>query len=98
MQRYVVEEMLNHDIHNKGNQCHHRSDQLLFYVRGEEGVGKIKIVKAIHLGFNFLKRQKELLIAASIGAATANIGDATIHGALSIDDHIQKQQRLAKGL
>ncbi len=90
--------MLNHAIYNERNQCHLRSDQLLLYVRGEGGVRKSKIVKAIHLRFSFLKRRKELLIAAPTRAAAANIGGATIHGALSIDDCIQNQQRLAKGL
>ncbi len=90
LQRVVVEEVLNHAIRNKGNQCHLKSDQVLLYVRGEGGVGKSRIVKAIHLGFSFLKRRKELLIAVPIGAATANIGDATIHGALSIYNCIQK--------
>lgn len=88
--------MLNHAILNKGNQCRHKSEQLLLYVQGEGGVGKSRIVKAIHLGFSFLKRQTELLIAAPTGAAAANIGGATIHGALSIDDRIQKK-RMAKG-
>ncbi len=97
MQKVVEEEVLNHAIRNKGNQCHLRSDQLLLYVRGKRGVGKSRIVKAIQIGFSFLKRRKELLIAAPTGAATANIGGATIHGVLSIDDCIQKHQGLAKG-
>ncbi len=96
LQRVVVEEVLNHAIHNEGNQCHLRSDQLLLYVRGEGGVGKSRIVKTIHLGFSFLKKRKKFLIAALTGAASANIGDVIIYGARSIDDCIQKQQRLAK--
>lgn len=96
LQRVIVEEVLNHAILNKGNQCHLRSYQLLLYIRGEGGVGKSRIVKTIHLGFSFLKRQENLLVAAPTGAAAANIGGATIHGALNIDYCIQKQQRLAK--
>ncbi len=38
-----------------------------------------------------------MLRTAPTGAVTANIGGVTIHGAVSIDDRIQKQQRLAKG-
>ncbi len=97
MQRVVVKKVLNHTIRNEKNQCHLTSDQLLLYIRGERGVGKSKIVKNIHLGFSFLKRRKELLIAAPTGAVTANNSGATIHGTLSIDDCIQKQQRLVKG-
>ncbi len=97
LQRLVIEKVLNYAIRNEKNQCHLRNDQLLLYVRGERRVGKSRIVKSIYLGFSFLKRQKALLIAALTRAATANIGGATIHGALSIDDCIQKQQRLAIG-
>ncbi len=96
MQRVVVEEVLNHAIRNEGNQCHLRSDQLLLYIRGEGGVGKSRIVKAIHLGFRFLKRRKELLIATPTGAAVANFGSDTIYGALSRDDCIHNQYRWAK--
>ncbi len=96
MQRVVVKEVLNYAICNEGNQCHLRSDQLLLYVREEGGVRKSRIVKAIYLEFSFLKRQKELLIVTPIRAAAANIGDATIHGTLSIDDCFQKQQHLTK--
>ncbi len=96
LQRVVVKKVLNHTICNKANQCCLRSDQLLLYVRREGGVGKSRIIKAIHLGFSFLKRRKELLIAASTRAATANINDAIIHGTLSINNRIQKQQHLTK--
>ncbi len=56
LQRVVVKKVLNHAILNKGNQCYHRSKQLLLYVRGEGGVRKSRVIKAIHLGFSFLKR------------------------------------------
>ncbi len=55
LQRVVIEEVLNHPICNKGNKCLLKSDQLLLYVRGEGGVRKSRIIKAIHLGFSFLK-------------------------------------------
>lgn len=80
LQRVVIEEALNHAIVNKGNQCGHRSDQLLLYVRGEGGVGKSRVVKAIYLGFSFLKRRTELLIATRTGAAAANIGGPLFMG------------------
>ncbi len=95
LQRVVVEEVLNYAILNKVNQCHLRSDQLLLYVRREGGVGKNRIIKAIHLGFSFLKKRKKLLIIALIRAVIAKIGGATIYKALNIDDFIQKQQCLA---
>ncbi len=88
LQLIIVEKVLNYIIFNKRNQCHLRSNQLLLYVRRERGVRKNRIVKAIHLGLSFLKSRKELLIVAPTKAVTANIGSATIHGALSVDDYI----------
>lgn len=88
LQKVVVEKALNYAILNKRNKCHYRSDQLLLYVREEKGVRKNRVVKAIYLEFNFLKRQTEFLIAAPTGTAAANIGRATIYGALSMNKYI----------
>ena len=38
LQSIVVEEAVNHAILNKKNQCCHRSDQFLLFVKREEGV------------------------------------------------------------
>lgn len=98
LQRVVIEEALHRAIVNKRRQCQDRRDQFLFYVRREERVEKSRVVKAIHLGFSFLKRRSKLLIAAPTDAAAANIRGATIQGALSIDKRVQsKKQHMAKG-
>ena len=98
LQRTVVEETLHNAITVGGNQCSERSQQLLLYVRGERGVGKSRVVKAIHMRFMFLERQSELLLAAPTGAAAANISGATVHGALSIDNRMRsKKQKTVKG-
>lgn len=56
-------------------------------------------MKAIHLGFSFLKKRFKLVIAAPARAAVANIGGATIHRTLSIDERIKnKKKRTIKGL
>lgn len=91
MQIIVVEKMLNHTIFNKENKYRYRNKQLLLYIRGKKRVEKSKIIKTIYLRFSFLKKQIKLLVAALIEAITANIDNATIYGALSIDDYIQKQ-------
>lgn len=50
------------------------------------------------MGFMFLERQLELLLAASTGAVAANISGATVHDALSIDDRMWSQkQKTVKG-
>lgn len=56
LQRVIVKKVLSYAILSKGNQYYHRSKQILLYVRGKRGVGKIRILKAIHLRFSFLKR------------------------------------------
>lgn len=93
-----MKKTLNHVIFNKGNQCHYKSDQLLLYIKREKGVGKNKVVRAIHLGFNYLKKQTKLLILAPTRATMAKISGATIYGALSIYDCIlNKNQYMVKG-
>lgn len=42
----------------------------------------------MHLEFDFLKKQSELLIVIEISAAMANIRDAIVSAILSIDEHI----------
>ena len=86
MQRIVVEKVLNYAILNKRFQCQDKSDQFLLYTRREGEVRKSRVVKVIYLGFSFLKKQSKLLIAAPTGATMANIRDAIIHRAMSIDE------------
>ena len=54
-------------------------------------------MEVIHLRFSLLKIRLELLIAAATGGVAANIGLATIYGALNIDEHVKnKKQRIVK--
>lgn len=54
-------------------------------------------MKAIHLGFSFLKQKPKLLIATLIRVVEINIGDVTIHRALSINKCVKnKKQRIVK--
>ena len=85
LQRLVVERVLSHVIQAKTQPCTSREDQLFLYVRGEGGVGKSQVIKALQLGFLLLKRSHELAILAPTGAAANNIGGSTIHTSLSIN-------------
>lgn len=58
----------------------------MLYIRVEGGVGKNRIVNAIHTGFSILKKQKELLIATAT-SAVANNSNAIIYKMLNIHDH-----------
>lgn len=93
LQRIVIEKALNHTIVNKRRQYQDKSDQFLLYIRKKGGVGKSRVIKAIYLRFNFLKKQSELLIIAPTDAVMANIRDATIHKTLSIDKRVQSKKR-----
>lgn len=57
MESVVIKKASNYAILNKKNQCHHRGDQFLLYVREKGGIRKNRIVKAIYFEFSFLKRQ-----------------------------------------
>ena len=92
-----MEETFYYTIIVEGNQCSKRSQQLLLYVKGEGGVGKSQVVKTIHIGFIFLERQSELLLAAQMGAATTNISGATVYDVLGIDNRMwSKNQKRVK--
>ena len=56
LQHMVVEKTLHHAITIGRNQYNNRSQQLLLYVESESGVGKSRIIKAIHMRFMFLER------------------------------------------
>lgn len=56
----------------------------MLYIRSEGEIGKIWVVKAIHMGFMFLEKQLELLLAILTDAMAANISGATVYNALSI--------------
>ena len=50
------------------------------------------------MGFMFLEREPNLLLAAPTGAAAANMSETIVHGALSINDQVQnKKQKTIKG-
>lgn len=60
-------------------------------MRGEGGIRKSRIVKAIYLGFSFFKKRSKLVIIVSTGAIVANMRDTTIYDALSIDEHMKNK-------
>lgn len=60
-------------------------------MRGEGGIRKSKVVKAIYLGFSFFKKRSKLVIAVPTEAIVANMRGATIYGALNIDEHMKNK-------
>jgi hypothetical protein len=81
----VVRKILSHAIQHQGKPALDADDQMLLAVAGEGGVGKTRVIKAVELGFELLRRKDEVILLAPTGAAAYNIGGRTIHTALSID-------------
>jgi hypothetical protein len=59
-------------------------DQFLLYIGGLGGVGKTYLVKAFLFGLSILEREDDVVLTASTGAASANIGGSTYHSALAL--------------
>ncbi len=59
-------------------------DQFLLYLGGVGGVGKTYLIKAFLFGLSIVKKQEDVLLTASTGAAAANIGGSTYHSALAL--------------
>lgn len=87
LQHLIVEQVFQTIIDSKGKQCINKDSQMLLYVRGEGGVGKSRVIKIIKIRFSLLYQKPELVITALTGAAATNIGGATIHAALDINDY-----------
>ena len=85
LQQLVVERVLDHMIQAQTRLCVSRENQLFLYVRGEKGVGKSQVIKALQLRFLLLKQSHKLAILASTEVAANNIDGSTIHTALSIN-------------
>jgi len=81
----VVRKILSHAIRHDGKLTLDAEDQMLFAVAGEGGVGKTRVIKAVELGLELLRRKDEVLLLAPTGAAAYNISGRTIHTALGID-------------
>jgi hypothetical protein len=57
-------------------------DQFLLYLSGVGGVGKTHLIKAFIFGLSIMRKQDDVLLTASTGAAAANVNGATYHSAL----------------
>lgn len=86
----TVEDIMDYAIKNKGKIYLDLDQQLLIYIRGEEGVRKSRVVKAIEKGFTLLSRRNELIISAPTGSAANSIGGSTIHTALGVNNRVRK--------
>ncbi len=90
LQHLIVKGILDHTIKFKGKMFFNSGEQLLIYIRGEEGVGKSRVVKTIEMGFILLSRRKELVISAPTGSTANDIGRSTMHTALGVNNRVAK--------
>jgi hypothetical protein len=84
-QRLVVERVLSGTLAWATHPYNaSRRDQQLLYVRGEGGVGKSQIIKAIVAAMDLIHRKDEVILMAPTGAAADNIRGNTYYTALGI--------------
>ncbi len=76
--------IFDHVIRNKDRLCITRKDQVLLYVRGEEGVRKSHVIHVLEIGSTLLNRRNELMISVPTGCVTKSIGGSMMYTALSI--------------
>ena len=100
-QEIIVREVMRHTMYNQATPRPERSDQLLLVVRGEGGVGKSQVIKAIYRAYDVVGKVDQIFITAPTGAAADNISGSTLHTALGIDtrktkESIKGQQKLEK--
>lgn len=72
----------------------HIDQQLLIYVKGEEVVGKSRVVKVIEMRFILLGRKKKLVISTFASFTTNNIEKSVIHIALGINSRARKDYQV----
>ncbi len=65
-------------------------EQLLIYIKGDERVGKSRVVKAIEMGYILLSRRKDLVISAPTGSAANSIDGSTVHTVLGVNNRVGK--------
>ena len=83
-QRLVIEQVLDHVISHKRRMYESKENQLLLYVRDESDVDKSRIIRALKVEFDLLKKRNELMLTVSIDCAIDNIDENTIHTSLNI--------------
>lgn len=55
------------------------------YVRGKDGIGKSRVVKAIEMSFALLGRRNELVISVSTGSAANRISRSIVHTSIEVN-------------
>ncbi len=90
-QEIIVREIMHHTMFNQVTPRPERSDQLLLVIRGEGGVGKSQVTKAITRAYDIIGKSDSIFITASTGAAADNISGSTLHTALGIDTRKTKE-------
>ena len=84
-QKIIVCKIMRHIMCNTVTPRPKRSNQLLFIIRGKDGIGKSQVIKAIGRAYNIIGKSDSIFITTSITAATNNISKSTLHIALKID-------------
>lgn len=79
LQKFLIENILNHVIMCQKKFCIKRKNQFLLYIRNENEIEKNRVVKTLKLKFFFLKKRKKLIFIAFTKCAIDNIKNNIIH-------------------
>lgn len=82
--------ILDYTIKNKGKIYFDLDQQLLIYIKGEEGIRKSRVIKVIKMDFIILSRRKDLVISMPIDSAANSIGRSTTDNTLGINNWVGK--------
>lgn len=74
----IIENILDYAIKNKRKIYLNLDQQLLIYIKGEKGVKKTKVVKALEIGFTLLNKWNKLVIFVSTNSIANDIGENMI--------------------
>src|SRR5204863_8038391 len=66
--------------------------QLRMGIFGEGGTGKSTIIDAVRAWFKFCRREQELIVTGTTGAAASKINGTTVHSATGISFHKRKRR------
>ena len=86
----IAEHIINVDKYQR-NLSTSKPDQMIFYLGGEGGTGKSKVLKALVAFLSWIDLRHSIRMGAKTGSAAANIGGSTLHSLLSLKMHSKKK-------
>lgn len=64
--------------------------QLLVYIRGEEGIRKSRVINIIRIDYFLYSKRKEFVISVSTSSTANGIGKNTVHTIFRVNNRVGK--------